>query len=220
MKRENLLKLLVVLFVASLALNAFLLFRLAPRKAILKEIIENKVLLAESQRKRKCVPGTNFLKLFPFLEEVKKGLEETEEGKVSAIISIDGDRMGKLNKEKGTEAGNYVMSKLLSYIEEVANKNKELVVCKLGEQSDEIVIFVPNKKSEQEIVDFSAKLLDGWRSQKLNFNGEDFRVTISAGVAIFPKHGTDCRDLYIKADTALQQAKDAGRNRYAIFEEK
>lgn len=220
MKKENLFKLLVTLFVLSLALNAFLLFRLAPRKATLKEITKNQNLLLASQRKRKCVPGTNFLKLFYFLDEVKKGLSETKDGKFSAVISLDGDRMGKLNKEKGAEAADYVMYQLHDYVEQVANVEKNVVISTLGEQSDEIVIFVPNRNSEQEIADFTAKLLDDWRNRKLNFKGEELHVTISAGVALYPKHGTDEKDLYTKADIALQQAKDAGRDRYAIFEEK
>ncbi|MDO4219057.1 MAG: GGDEF domain-containing protein [Synergistaceae bacterium] len=219
-KRENLFKLLVTLFILSLALNCFLLFRLAPRKALLKEIEENKTQLAQSQRKRKCVPGSNFLKLFPFLDEVKKSLAETKDGEISAVISLDGDKIGTLVKEKGDDAADYVIEQLSNYIEQVARENKDLIVAKLGERSDEIVIFVPNRKTEQEITDFATKLLDNWRSKKLKFNGEELHVTISAGIALYPKHATDCKELYTRADVALQQAKDAGRDRYVIFEEK
>ena len=220
MKRENLLKLFVVLFVASLALNGYLLICLAPRKAVLDEMKETRSLLAESRKARMCVPNTNFLTLHYFLAEAQKSLGETERGNVTAIISLDGDKIGTLVREKGAEAAGYAVDNLRHYIERVATKNKDIVVCSLGEQSDEIVILVPNKSSEKEIIDFTANLLEGWRNVKLKYNGEELHVTISAGIAFFPKQADNCDDLYTKADMALQMAKDAGRDRYAVFEEK
>ena len=220
MKRENLFKLLIALFVASLMLNGYMLFRLAPRKAVLDEIKETKSMLAESKKARTCVSNSNFLTLHYFLIEAKKSLQETEAGKVSAIISIDGDKIGTLVRDKGVETAGYAVDNIRNYIESVAKKNKDIAICSLGVQSDEIVILVPNKSSEKEIIDFTANLLEGWRNVKLKHNGEELHVTISAGIAFFPKHADNCDDLYTKADAALQMAKDAGRDRYAVYEEK
>lgn len=48
---------------------------------------------------------------------------------------------------------------------------------------------------------------------------EDFGVTLSVGVSLFPKDGTDYEELFIKADKCLYLAKEKGRNRFIIYNE-
>jgi GGDEF domain-containing protein len=43
-------------------------------------------------------------------------------------------------------------------------------------------------------------------------------VSISAGLAHVPTHGSDLRTLYAAADTALYEAKRRGRDRVTRFE--
>ena len=44
-------------------------------------------------------------------------------------------------------------------------------------------------------------------------------ITISAGMAFAPEHGTGYLDLYKNADTALYKTKQNGRDGYNIYEE-
>ena len=44
-------------------------------------------------------------------------------------------------------------------------------------------------------------------------NGEPVQVTISAGVAHYPDHGSSEQDIIYTADKALYQAKHKGRNK-------
>lgn len=48
-------------------------------------------------------------------------------------------------------------------------------------------------------------------------NGKN--ITISAGMAFTPEHGTGYLDLYKNADTALYKTKQNGRDGYNIYEE-
>lgn len=48
-------------------------------------------------------------------------------------------------------------------------------------------------------------------------NGKN--ITISAGMAFAPEHGTGYLDLYKNADTALYKTKQNGRDGYNIYEE-
>ena len=43
-------------------------------------------------------------------------------------------------------------------------------------------------------------------------------VTLSAGVAVFPEHGTDELTLLANADHALYQAKHSGRNQITVYQ--
>ena len=47
--------------------------------------------------------------------------------------------------------------------------------------------------------------------------GHRLVVTPSIGIALYPKDGTDIEDLLVKADMAMYQAKDQGRNGYAFY---
>jgi diguanylate cyclase (GGDEF)-like protein len=55
-----------------------------------------------------------------------------------------------------------------------------------------------------------------WRmkfeSQVLIHEGEVLNATLSAGVAVYPLHGTTSDEIIRKADRAMYAAKDAGRN--------
>jgi EAL domain-containing protein (putative c-di-GMP-specific phosphodiesterase class I) len=47
--------------------------------------------------------------------------------------------------------------------------------------------------------------------------GHRFVVTPSIGIALHPRDGTDIEDLLVKADMAMYQAKDQGRNGHAFY---
>jgi EAL domain-containing protein (putative c-di-GMP-specific phosphodiesterase class I) len=50
-------------------------------------------------------------------------------------------------------------------------------------------------------------------------DGHRFVVTPSIGIAIYPQDGNDIEDLLVKADMAMYQAKDQGRNGHAFYGE-
>ncbi len=62
-----------------------------------------------------------------------------------------------------------------------------------------------------------AGLAEKLRATVENARWEDVaglhQVTASFGLAVFPRHGRDSRELFIAADSALYRAKSAGRNR-------
>ncbi len=65
----------------------------------------------------------------------------------------------------------------------------------------------------------AAELLDGARERlrSVEFReAPDLRVSFSAGLAVFPDHGDSCDAVLTAADTALYDAKAAGRDRVRI----
>ena len=56
---------------------------------------------------------------------------------------------------------------------------------------------------------------------ELQFRGStgSFRVTISIGFAVYPTMASDGEELIRRADTALYQAKQNGRNQVCVFQE-
>ena len=54
-------------------------------------------------------------------------------------------------------------------------------------------------------------------AEPLDCGGHRLVVTPSIGIALYPRDGTDIEDLLVKADMAMYQAKDLGRNSYSFF---
>jgi diguanylate cyclase (GGDEF)-like protein len=54
------------------------------------------------------------------------------------------------------------------------------------------------------------------RRKAVDFEGQAIRMTISAGVAVCPQHGTTPSELIAAADAALYRAKQGGRDRCEV----
>jgi diguanylate cyclase (GGDEF)-like protein len=52
--------------------------------------------------------------------------------------------------------------------------------------------------------------------QRFGNEGEPIKVTISVGVASYPDNGEDAESVIKKADEALYEAKEMGRNRVVL----
>jgi diguanylate cyclase (GGDEF)-like protein len=90
------------------------------------------------------------------------------------------------------------------------------VACRVG--GEEFSIILPNadrtragqaaEDLRQSVAEMRAKYMGGTLP----------KVTVSTGIAIYPTHGTQAKDLMKQADLALYAAKKAGRNRWKIAE--
>ena len=80
-------------------------------------------------------------------------------------------------------------------------------MCRLG--GDEFVVFLKHIAYEN----IEKKMMRLMEELHLVYTQGDKSVSISAsaGVAIAPANGTTFRDLYVAADRALYQAKQAGK---------
>ena len=90
------------------------------------------------------------------------------------------------------------------------------IVGRIG--GDEFVVFMRKTDSREVAVSRIESLIK--KVKELTFpemNGKN--ITISAGMAFAPEHGTGYLDLYKNADTALYKTKQNGRDGYNIYEE-
>jgi diguanylate cyclase (GGDEF)-like protein len=88
------------------------------------------------------------------------------------------------------------------------------IVCRYG--GEEFVIVMPG--ASLGVAYERAELLrQKFEQMFVPYQGEQLHATISLGVAAYPIHGTDGEDALIRADRALYQAKQAGRNRVISY---
>jgi diguanylate cyclase (GGDEF)-like protein len=129
-----------------------------------------------------------------------------------AVIMIDIDLFKRFNDTFGHEAGDQALKEVATLL--LANIRAEDIACRYG--GEELVLILPEMTFEvaQERAERLAAAVRHLRiPQPLQAFGT---VTISAGVAVFPTHGSSGRAVINAADQALYRAKQLGRDRVEV----
>jgi diguanylate cyclase (GGDEF)-like protein len=121
------------------------------------------------------------------------------------VIMADLDHFKDFNDQSGHVAGDAVLRSLANIM--TSSVRAEDIVCRYG--GEEFTILLPNANLDEtrqraETLRVAVAALVVSESQ---------RLTLSLGVAAFPGHGTTARELIETADSALYEAKSAGRDR-------
>ncbi|MBU7584600.1 MAG: response regulator [Nostoc sp. TH1S01] len=121
---------------------------------------------------------------------------------------LDLDRFKYINDQYGHDAGDQVLSQLGKLLKQ--SFRQEDVVARWG--GEEFVVGLYGITQQQVLKRLNDFLDILRRIEFTTSNQKNFNVTISGGVAEFPKDGHDVQTLYRSADSALYQAKAAGRD--------
>jgi predicted signal transduction protein with EAL and GGDEF domain len=87
-------------------------------------------------------------------------------------------------------------------------------VARLG--GDEFTILLPGIAHVEDATRVADKLLEAVRTP-LRIEGNEFQITTSIGISVYPEDGIDAETLIKNADTAMYQAKEEGRDRSRVF---
>ena len=129
-----------------------------------------------------------------------------------SVAMIDLDWFATLNDTHGRDAGDAVLTGFSQALEQ--NLPKELGIHRIGGDEWAIVFFgLP--------LENSLVLLEELRGHvaAAPLGTADHPITMSAGIAARPPHGTTGDELLRAADEALSQSKRAGRNKVGIYVE-
>lgn len=154
----------------------------------------------------------------------RRYLEETLEREMSrctrkstnlALFMIDVDHFKQFNDKFGHEAGDIVLQALAKVLRDFGRK--EDIPCRYG--GEEFIIILPEIELATALK--RARSLHESVSQiYLRYGGNALtQITISIGLAMYPLHAENMRDLITAADMALYQAKNSGRNKTTIYNE-
>src|ERR1700728_3222141 len=143
------------------------------------------------------------LRIMEEIERARRG------GLGMAVIMADIDQFKRLNDEFGHVLGDEVLRQVSSLFHQQLRKID--VVCRYGGEEFGILLTQVNPEQALNIAEKLRKMVESW-----SFPGVPRTVTISAGAAAFPQHGTTRDELVRAADSALYAAKQAGRNRVCL----
>ena len=124
-----------------------------------------------------------------------------------ALLLVDLDKFKPVNDDFGHQVGDGVLQEVADILQQ--NFRRTDVVARWG--GDEFAILMINP-ADRETIRRSADRLIAEISRPMMVRGDEVRIGASVGVAVYPDDGSDEDDLTFKADSALYQAKGAGRN--------
>jgi len=126
-----------------------------------------------------------------------------------AVVMMDIDQFKRLNDEFGHLLGDEVLRQVSSILHQQLRKID--VVCRYGGEEFAVLLSQTNLLHAVGVAEKLRKMVEAWQ-----FPGVPRPVTISAGAASFPEHGTTRDELVKAADAGLYAAKQAGRNRVCL----
>lgn len=134
-----------------------------------------------------------------------------------SLILTDIDNFKKFNDYYGHQAGDYVLKEVASLCAELI-REYDLIARYGGEE----FVFVLPETDEAEALIVAEKLRSAIEQHGFNYDGDEYRVTSSFGVAVFDRTGKAIKksELIERADKAMYAAKKKGRNRVEAFVEK
>ena len=129
-----------------------------------------------------------------------------------ALLFFDLDDFKYINDTFGHRAGDAMLIRVAGEIAGQVRRNE--IFARLG--GDEFAILVPEISDEMLRV-LAERITHAIALVRFQFEGQSLRLTSSLGIAVYPDHADNSEDLIARADTAMYQAKDAGKNAWRIY---
>jgi diguanylate cyclase (GGDEF)-like protein len=146
-------------------------------------------------------------------ERLDRAIEaSTHTGKMVAAMFVDLDNFKHINDRYGHDLGDDVLRTVARRLcTQVAPGD---TVARLG--GDEFIIMLPAITSHVVAQRVAERILRGLDAP-VAFGSRETRITASIGIALAPTDGTSTADILRRADLALYNVKDEGRNNYGFY---
>jgi diguanylate cyclase (GGDEF)-like protein len=146
-------------------------------------------------------------------------------GHMMALLYLDLDRFKRINDNLGHSVGDALLKNVARRLEQSTRPTDMVAaaadtepararVARLG--GDEFVVLLTGLTDEAQTAAVANRIRQSL-GEPLDCGGHRLVVTPSIGIALYPQDGTDIEDLLVKADMAMYQAKDQGRNGIAFY---
>lgn len=139
-------------------------------------------------------------------------LEAKRNGGLLALMFVDVDRFKQINDSLGHRFGDLLLQGVARRLRACLRECDTLA--RLG--GDEFAILMEGIGSHEDAGILAERLVDTMH-KPFNILDRSIRVTLSIGIALFPRDDTDVGALLSKADAAMYEVKISGRNGFRHF---
>lgn len=151
-----------------------------------------------------------------FLESLEKEVSRTRRRKHSmSLVLMDIDHFRRFNSDHGHLAGDFVLAEFAKILS--ANLREYDTLARYG--GEEFIVALPETCAEEALL-VAEKLRSAVEAGTYRDGATKYTVTASFGAAVLTPEdepSLDMKGLIKRADEALYDAKDAGRNRVVLY---
>jgi diguanylate cyclase (GGDEF)-like protein len=125
---------------------------------------------------------------------------------------VDLDRFKHVNDAFGHSVGDELLKMAASRL--LGALRRADTVARTG--GDEFVVVLCEIGDAKAAEKISSKIIDEL-ARPFHCGGHELEISCSIGISVYPADGRNIPTLLVNADTAMYQAKKAGRNTYRFF---
>ncbi|CAH0529906.1 EAL domain-containing protein [Vibrio hippocampi] len=183
-------------------------------RGVFEDITEQKT----QEQKIRNLAYTDTLTGLPNRAMLHDTLEQTiirsnEQQQKFAVMFIDLDHFKHVNDSMGHDAGDLLLVKVTERL--TASVGPKETLARLG--GDEFVIISSDINAQEEVIKLIHRIFYNLK-QPIDVYNKPIYSTLSLGISLYPKDGTDAETLLKKGDSAMYQAKSQGRNGYVFYD--
>ncbi|MCA9401751.1 MAG: sensor domain-containing diguanylate cyclase, partial [Candidatus Omnitrophica bacterium] len=157
-----------------------------------------------------------FLRRYLMQRLPKEFIREQRKNAFLSCLMIDIDFFKKYNDEHGHTAGDIVLKVVADQLLQTFNE-PGMFVCRYG--GEEFCVILPDCPKEEALI-LAGRFRENISRKVIPLRRVKSSITVSIGVATSPDDAVDKEELIQKADMALFQAKDKGRNKVVAAQSK
>lgn len=174
--------------------------------------------LEHNERELYNMANTDALTELPNRRALKDAMQEAverskEENTKLAIAMVDLDNFKNVNDTIGHEYGDQVLLSISNRWREIMSEND--FMARLG--GDEFAILIDDFQSVSELDEHLHEFMNAVED-KMNLKGNEYYISASIGVAMFPSDTLDESQLLKYADMAMYAAKYQGKKRLCYYD--
>ncbi len=132
------------------------------------------------------------------------------------VLFLDLDNFKQVNDSLGHNYGDRFLVEVAARLQRVIN-NKNAILSRQG--GDEFVILLINADDLVIVEDITQRIINAF-VEPIHIDECVLSTSFSIGISRYPEDGREFDSLLKRADTALANAKESGRNTYKVFSEK
>jgi len=130
-----------------------------------------------------------------------------------SLLFVDLDMFKEVNDGMGHEAGDWLLERVAERMRQCLREAD--TAARIG--GDEFVVLLPDAHSVQDAVHVAEKIREALGQPFAWRETATIHISCSIGVAMYPRHADNARDLLRFGDEAMYRAKKGGRNAVHVF---
>jgi diguanylate cyclase (GGDEF)-like protein/PAS domain S-box-containing protein len=147
-----------------------------------------------------------------FYERLGQHLNDAQSGETIAVLAIDLERFSVINETFGRHAGDALLKQVAERLITMGVGVDHLA--RISADCFALVLF--NIREGADVVHFFENQVATALTKPFKLEGQELRISVRAGIAIFPDDGKDADTLFRNAEAALKKTKLSG-DKYLFY---